>query len=64
MTAGTFNKVVTLTSPYAGVAHNEFTQVTFNGTTVAEARTAIGDASYVLLTLTSQNLLVQQLELF
>ena len=48
MTAGTFNKIVTLTSPYAGVAHNEFTQLTFNGTTVADARTALG-ATFVFL---------------
>jgi hypothetical protein len=48
MTAGTFNKIVTLTSPYAGVAHGEYTQLTFNGTTVADARTAL-DATYVFL---------------
>lgn len=48
MTAGTFNKIVTLTSPYAGVAHGEFTQLTFNGTTIADARTAL-DATYVFL---------------
>ena len=28
MTAGTFNKIATLTSPYVGVAHGEFTQMT------------------------------------
>jgi hypothetical protein len=49
MTVGTFNKIATLTSPYVGVAANEFTQMTFNGTTVAEARTAISDATYVFL---------------
>ncbi len=49
MTAGTFNKIVTLTSPYAGVAHGEYTQFTFNGTTVADARTAFSDAAFVLL---------------
>jgi hypothetical protein len=49
MTAGTFNKIATLTSPYVGVAHNEFTQMTFNGTTVAEARAAIAAASYVFI---------------
>jgi len=48
MTAGTFNKIVTLTSPYAGVAFNEFTQLTFNGTTIAEARTVL-DATYVYI---------------
>jgi hypothetical protein len=31
MNIGTFNKIATLTSPYAGVAFNEFTQFTFNG---------------------------------
>jgi hypothetical protein len=49
MNIGTFNKIATLTSPYVGVAHNEFTQFTFNGTTIAEARTAIDAASYVFL---------------
>jgi len=49
MNIGTFNKIATLTSPYAGVAANEFTQFTFNGTTVAEARTAISDADFVFL---------------
>jgi hypothetical protein len=47
MTVGTFNKIVTLTSPYAGVAANEFNQFSFNGTTVADYRTAAGDASFV-----------------
>jgi len=49
MNVGTFNKIVTLTSPYAGVAHNEDTQFTFNGTTVGDARTAFSDATFVLL---------------
>jgi hypothetical protein len=48
MNIGTFNKIATLTSPYAGVAHGEYLQLTFNGTTVAEARTALG-ATYVFL---------------
>ena len=48
MNIGTFNKIATLTSPYTGVAFNEFTQITFNGTTIADARTAL-DATYVFL---------------
>ena len=48
MNIGTFNKIATLTSPYVGVAHGEFTQISFNGTTIADARTAL-DATYVFL---------------
>ena len=48
MNIGTFNKIATLTSPYVGVAHGEFLQITFNGTTIADARTALG-ATYVFL---------------
>ena len=47
MTIGTFNKIATLTSPYAGSAANEYSQLTLNGTTIADMRTAISDASYV-----------------
>jgi len=48
MTVGTFNKIATLTSPAAtqdGVS--KYTQLSFNGTTIAEARTAISAATYV-----------------
>ena len=47
MTVSTFNKIVTLTSPYVGVAANEESQVSFNGTTIADMRTAITDSSYL-----------------
>ena len=45
---GTFNKICTLTSPVTAVAMSStFTQVSFNGTTIADARTAIDAASYI-----------------
>ena len=48
MSIGTFNKIATLTSP---AVNNEdcsrFTQISLNGTTIAEARTAIDAASFV-----------------
>jgi hypothetical protein len=48
MTVGTFNKIATLTSPAAtqdGVSR--YTQLSFNGTTIAEMRTAATAASYI-----------------
>jgi len=48
MTCGTFNKVCTLTSPAATQdGTSKYTQLSFNGTTVAEARTAITAASFI-----------------
>jgi hypothetical protein len=48
MTCGTFNKVCTLTSPAATQdGTSQYTQLSFNGTTIADARTAISDASFV-----------------
>ena len=45
---GTFNKICTLTSPVtAGDMDSTYTQVSFNGTTIADARTTITDASYI-----------------
>ena len=58
MTVSTFNKIVTLTSPYVGVAANEESQVSFNGTTIADMRTAITDSSYFSQTMMLQNWLV------
>jgi hypothetical protein len=46
---GTFNKICTLTSPVAAVATDgvsRYSQVSFNGTTIADARTAISDAAF------------------
>ena len=45
---GTFNKICTLTSAATNSAQSaRYTQVSFNGTTVADYRTAAGDAAYV-----------------
>ena len=45
---GTFNKICTLTSPVtATLMDSRYTQVSFNGTTIADMRTAGGDATYI-----------------
>ena len=49
MTVSAFNKIATLTSPYVGAAHNEYNQFSFNGTTIADMRTAINDATYIFV---------------
>jgi len=48
MSIGTFNKIATLTSPAATLdGISKYTQISLNGTTIAEARTAINAATYV-----------------
>nr|AIF22845.1 hypothetical protein [uncultured marine thaumarchaeote SAT1000_10_G09] len=50
MTCGTFNKVCTLTSPVTALLmSSDYVQVSFNGTTIADARTAIEAATYVFV---------------
>ena len=50
MSCGTFNKICTLTSPVtAAEVNSRQVQVSFNGTTIADARTAITDATYVFV---------------
>ena len=47
---GTFNKICTLTSPItATLMDSRHTQVSFNGTTIADMRTAGNDASYIFV---------------
>jgi len=50
MTVGTFNKIATLTSPVTALATDgtsNYTQLSFNGTTIAEMRVLSDAASYV-----------------
>ena len=54
MTCGTFNKVCTLTNPQTPSQINSFsTQVSFNGTTIADMRLAVDAAGTDVATGTS-----------